>query len=54
MNFVFLKPTNKDKPATLTSYEHLGVWLRSYFVLWKFEVSWLSKIACKTAKNWMK
>ena len=29
MNFVFLKPTNKDKPAALTSYEHLGVRLCS-------------------------
>ena len=30
VNFVFLKPTNKDKPAALTSYEHLEVQLCLY------------------------
>ena len=38
MTFVFLKPTNKDKPATLTSYEHFGVRLcsieRVFYVYW--------------------
>ena len=29
VSFVFLKLTNKDKPAALTSYEHLGVRLCS-------------------------
>ena len=29
VNFVLLKLTNKDKPAALTSYEHLGVRLCS-------------------------
>ena len=29
MLIIFLKPTNKDTPAALTSYEHLGVQLCS-------------------------
>jgi len=29
VNFVFLEPTNKDKPPALTAYEHLGVRLCS-------------------------
>jgi len=32
VNFVFLKPTNGDKPAALTSDEHLGVRLCSFII----------------------